>query len=232
MALRLSVFFLLVVLNATTNAQPIQILNDTSTAEGAKGETIAPQTYVVNRSDSNLQLFWKRGETEQPASWQNPGVCDKNACYNKTDSATFSLKPGDTGQLKINFYAYDKDFNGVTGSGELSIKIGLTGNQFLDAEEQTAYFAASTFSTGLNESSSAEMFKAYPNPVSDQLNLSFRKSGSHLVRLFNVLGKPVIEKEIRNQQGLLNMSTLDNGIYILRHKNNNGEEITKRIYKQ
>ena len=218
---------------STLNAQPFRIAKDTAIAEGSSGEIIAPKTVVINNNSTDtLEFYWKRGASEQPEQWQNQGVCDKNACYTGTDSATFKLAPNDTGQLKINFYAYDEDFNGVSGSGELTVKVGLTGSQFPDAEEQTAYFSASTFSTGVDDGPSARELQTYPNPVDKRLNLKFQKPGSHTIRLFNVLGKAVTEKVIRNQKGFINMASLDNGIYILRVSNANGAKTTKRIYKR
>jgi hypothetical protein len=218
---------------STLHAQPFRIAEDTVTAQGPSGDIIAPKTVVINENSTDtLEFYWKRGASKQPEQWQNQGVCDKNACYTGTDSATFKLAPNDTGQLKINFYAYDENFNGVNGSGELLVRVGLTGNQFPDAEEQTTYFSASTFSTGFDDGQSASELRTYPNPVNNQLNLRFQKPGSHTVRLFNVLGKSVMEKEIRSQEGSVNMASLNDGIYILRVKGNNGAKTTKRIYKR
>lgn len=218
-----------------SSAQDVEILDDTSTAEGPSGEIIAPKTFVVNQDDSALELYWKRARTDIPNAWQNPGVCDKNACYDNADSATFRLEPGDTSQLKINFYAYDNDFKGVDGRGALTIEVGRVNVQDSSATNspQEAYFSGSAFNTGASGvSARAKALTAYPNPVQKKLNLRFQNPGQFQIRLFNVVGKPVRKMSLQGNVTTLSVSDLEPGVYILRYQTDSGKEGVKRIFKR
>jgi hypothetical protein len=217
------------------NAQTFTIKNDTSKARAEAGKTIAPKTIVINNSADTLNFYWKRKTSTIPSNWQNPGVCDKNACYNSADSATFSLAPDTSGQLKINFYARDTAFNPVEGKGNITIKVGLLSSGFPNVNPQTSYFEATTSGyVGLPESGIRSSFslETYPNPVKDQLNLSFRGQSKLRIKVFNVVGKQVIQKVLFNGDGTVNTQNLEDGVYILKYRSNQGNRGVKRFYKE
>lgn len=216
------------------SAQTFTIKNDTSTAKAAAGKTIAPKTVVINKSSDTLDFYWKRKASNIPSKWDNPGVCDKNNCYNSADSATFSLAPGKSGQLKINFYAYDTAFNPVEGKGSITIKVGLL-NSRPNVDPKTSYFEATTNGyvglpkSGINPSFSV---KTYPNPVQNQLNLRFKGRVKLRVRVFNVVGKQVIQKVLFKGNGTVNTRNLEDGVYLLKYRSNQGDKGVKRFYKE
>lgn len=215
-------------------AQTFTIKNDTSSAKAAAGKTIAPKTIVINKSADTLDFYWKRKASNIPSKWQNPGVCDKNACYNSADSATFSLAPDTSGQLKINFYARDTALNPVEGKGSITIKVGLLSSR-PNVDAKTSYFEATTSGyVGLPESriSSSFSLKTYPNPVKDQLNLSFTGQSKLRVKVFNVVGKQVIKKVLFASNGTINTQNLEDGVYILKYRSNQGNTGVKRFYKE
>ena len=76
----------------------------------------------------------------------------------------------------------------------------------------------------------------YPNPASKELNVSLRNLNSFenvKVEMFNVLGKKMLSKEISSTNTSINISELNNGIYMLRIINNNGELLlNKKVLKQ
>lgn len=217
------------------SAQTFTIKNDTSTSTGKAGETIAPKTVIINKSSDTLDFYWKRKVSNVPSQWQNPGVCDKNACYNSADSATFSLAPDTSGQLKINFYARDTAFKSVEGKGSIAIEVGLLGNNAPNVDPKTSYFEATTDGyVGLAQSrdKSAFSLQTYPNPVSDQLNLKFNEAVKLQVKVFNVVGKQVIQKVVDNGNGIVNTQSLENGVYVLKYRTEQGEEGVKRFFKK
>ncbi|WP_196893124.1 T9SS-dependent choice-of-anchor J family protein [Aureivirga marina] len=61
--------------------------------------------------------------------------------------------------------------------------------------------------------------KMYPNPVSDELNISFSAEGNYTVLLTDMLGKVIYKKEIKNAFGAYNhtipVSEYEQGNYIL-----------------
>ena len=216
-------------------AQPFTIQADTSTAEGEAGNIIAPKTEVINQTQDTISFYWKRKGSQQPGKWQNPGVCDKNQCYNNKDSATFSLAPQKAGQLKINFYAYDTGFKSVEGKGNLTVEVGVIDEAYPNAKPQATYFEAKTknFTSAQHapEKTPKEV-RTYPNPVQNKLNIDFGKQGTYHLQVFNVLGKPVIQKVLQGREGKINTRDLEKGVYVLQYQSANGRKGVKRFFKQ
>ncbi|MBI3134835.1 MAG: multicopper oxidase domain-containing protein [Bacteroidetes bacterium] len=68
-------------------------------------------------------------------------------------------------------------------------------------------------------------FKYYPNPVNDQLSFSTENPGS-MLRIMNLSGQLVLEKQIVNHNTLLDLSSLSKGIYLLTY-----DGISQKIVK-
>lgn len=60
-------------------------------------------------------------------------------------------------------------------------------------------------------------FKIYPNPVKDNLNLSYSKEITS-IKLFNLTGQKVLEKSINNTTAQINVSDLSSGTYFVEVK--------------
>lgn len=64
-------------------------------------------------------------------------------------------------------------------------------------------------------------FLVYPNPVSDELFISFPASFSEAkISLYNTLGQIVFERSIQNSDTLLSIETINSGIYLYKIKSN------------
>jgi hypothetical protein len=91
--------------------------------------------------------------------------------------------------------------------------------------------------TDISENGIENGFRVYPNPANNILNLSFEGVDGEKVRLFvyNQLGQVVIEKEFTGQSGMqseqINISGLQNGLYIIKIISGNNDQLTKRIIK-
>ncbi|MFY0483056.1 immunoglobulin domain-containing protein [Flavobacterium sp. PLA-1-15] len=68
----------------------------------------------------------------------------------------------------------------------------------------------------------------FPNPVKNVMNFK-AESFISTIELYNMLGQVVLQKNIQNQSGVLNMDTLPQGQYILRVKTLEAEENFKII---
>ena len=68
---------------------------------------------------------------------------------------------------------------------------------------------------GIEDESSKVDFLLYPNPASEQLNISFSNFQNQVVRIFNQEGRLVRELEINASEMELDVSTWSNGIYFL-----------------
>lgn len=92
---------------------------------------------------------------------------------------------------------------------------------------------------GINENSanSKNTVFAYPNPAENNINLVFRTSlaGSYQLKLVNVVGEVVFEKNLDAVVGLnkhsLNIEGFSKGVYLLSIKNDNTELKTKITVK-
>jgi len=75
---------------------------------------------------------------------------------------------------------------------------------------------------------STSSFTLYPNPAKDVINIkSNAQDEVSTVQVFNLLGKEVIQSEIKNNS--LDVSSLSNGIYMLKINSVKGNSITKKI---
>ncbi|HKK76472.1 MAG TPA: family 16 glycosylhydrolase [Saprospiraceae bacterium] len=74
--------------------------------------------------------------------------------------------------------------------------------------------------------------RVFPNPVSDLLNFS-SPSNSRItfVELFSLQGKQVLRRKIQNQQGQIDISQLERGMYLLKAIDEYGKTYTQKIMK-
>ncbi|WP_345200278.1 T9SS type A sorting domain-containing protein [Chryseobacterium ginsengisoli] len=76
--------------------------------------------------------------------------------------------------------------------------------------------------------SSKSSIKYYPNPVKNVLNYSAREIINDLT-IYDTTGKKVQDHKINSNQGSIDVSALNNGMYIISGKANNGTENFKII---
>jgi len=73
----------------------------------------------------------------------------------------------------------------------------------------------------------SELFKIYPNPAQNELNISINSSSNYHISLIDINGRLMVETE----SGLstkINTSAIANGIYIVRFTNNTTQQITHK----
>lgn len=217
----------------TVSGQSFTILKDSVKEMGEAGKTISPKTQIVNQSGRQIEFRWVRINTNIPQSWQRTGVCDKNKCYINADSATFKLAGNDSGLMKINFYAYDKDFNEEFGTGNIQIMVYPVGES--RAEAKTMYFEGETnTSSGIGDKTKKQSeARLFPNPVISQLNIEFSKEVNETATIFNVLGKPIKDIDIAGKKQIqISVEDLPNGTYFLKYQSRNNKTITKTFSKK
>ena len=73
-------------------------------------------------------------------------------------------------------------------------------------------------------------FSVYPNPTSDQLNLSAARTISK-VELFNLLGQRVLSNTVNASQKQLSISNLQNGVYLMEVTIDNAKQAFKIVKK-
>lgn len=90
------------------------------------------------------------------------------------------------------------------------------------------YFSGTS---GIDEESSENEIRVYPNPVRNSLSIDLRsKTGQKTeIEILDMAGRSMFSETI-NYFDNIDLSTLENGIYVLRINNNNGT-FTKKIVK-
>lgn len=114
--------------------------------------------------------------------------------------ATFwSAVPNLTAQQVVNFVRQSSDnFNAPTiqkGYGIPDFQLALTNALSLD-----------TIEANLN-------VVVYPNPAENQINFQLKGNNKGIVRLYDVLGQTILEKEISENNSSIAIQNLSNGIY-------------------
>jgi subtilisin family serine protease len=75
-------------------------------------------------------------------------------------------------------------------------------------------------------------FLVYPNPVSDELFISFPPNFSEAkISIYNALGQIILEKNIQNTNTLLSLQNINSGIYFYKIKSNSFAQTGKIIKK-
>lgn len=146
---------------------------------------------------------------------------------------------------KINSLRFANDTLGYAGSnagllaktvnGGLSWSIENSGT-INDITElyvfgDAAYFRTSSFNEGLYKNSAKiqgikentlkdENISIYPNPVSDILKISFeRELKNSVVVISNLLGQEILKQETSGSEIVLNLDSVNDGVYLLQVKN-------------
>jgi hypothetical protein len=178
-----------------------------------------------NTTDStDNQFTWFILEVAKQNGW-TIDFCDPANCIVNVGVGTqfdFSLNKGAVGIMKADFY-----YNGVSGSGSLTAVVRSKKNP---SNADTATFNATAWVTSVNEASSAKNIALYPNPVKNQLGISYQSTNELHMDIYNVLGVKVKSFTYTNTSGLIDISDLQNGVYFVRFADG-GKSFTKQFTK-
>ncbi len=72
--------------------------------------------------------------------------------------------------------------------------------------------------------------KAYPNPVTDLLSISYTEN-IHSVEVFNLLGQKIMDKAPNNTQVTINLSDVETGAYLVRVSSGKAQKTFKILKK-
>ena len=111
----------------------------------------------------------------------------------------------------------------------LSAKIYFATQTLDGCESNTSLAVIPTVTLGVNDFES-KAFSYYPNPVLDELNLSY-PHGLTRVKLFNVLGQRVYTKNLSANSAKIDMSNYKEGLYFMEVESNKSTKIIKVIKK-
>jgi len=96
--------------------------------------------------------------------------------------------------------------------GELSIETYTAQSSILTQGFQQTFFK--NFVTGITESTALEM-EVYPNPAEDRLYVRLLPEPEMYYVLLDLIGRPLLQQHITQQETLLNLSDLAPAMYLL-----------------
>jgi len=138
------------------------------------------------------------------------------------ENSETSTAPENVNQLRDPFVFEDDNdslYLFYTGCGEDAI--GVARLIYNDPLSSAIEYDKGTMST----------ITCYPNPVNDRLSLTVNAPYSGQYRLVNISGEIVSEGLISQQETIINMSALPQGVYLL-HTNHNGLTNTTKIIRK
>lgn len=89
-----------------------------------------------------------------------------------------------------------------------------------NASDTVDWWESDLDTTLSNEESTIDAINIYPNPTTDILNFKELSAGNHSISITDVLGKNIMKTTINSNDGL-NVSQLNNGIYIIKFEDSN-----------
>lgn len=105
----------------------------------------------------------------------------------------------------------------------------VTGTNSYGCSSGASYTENVSTCIGINEISGDEVFRVYPNPVSDKLFIEQDViSGAIEIEITDALGRCIIKESVTgNEKTCINTSSLQPGTYFLRINNGDGQKIIK-----
>ncbi len=82
---------------------------------------------------------------------------------------------------------------------------------------------------GLNEITTANGVKLYPNPTKGELNIEFNNDNAKNITVTDLMGRVVMATTLGNKKNNLSLTTLANGVYYVKIESNNSTEVVKVV---
>ncbi len=214
----------------SANARNTQILN--STPENS-GEYIVQMTLnnCSNRSDTvQATVFASPVATIIGDSIHIPGSTAVFNVNGEVGYTYFWIFGGNTGLINNTLYTNDKDSVIVFWKnleGELNVQLIIEDENGCQSKPDLMNVFV-TNSTGIN-SANKNILNIYPNPAKSELYVN-ASDGEYEV--FDALGKKVMQGKILSEKYLININSLENGIYFITIKNSTGNYWNKIVVEK
>ena len=163
----------------------------------------------------------------------NPTVVGQDIIIDLNGNPSISITPEDldNGSFDNCDYTISIDIDTFTMSGVYDIVLTIT-DSVNNSTSVTVTVTVTDNTLGVEENSfEIKNIKLYPVPTKDILNIKIPNNieKGHL-KLFDINGKLVMEKELENETSVLSLQNLQDGIYILKITIDN-KTISKRVIK-
>jgi peptidase C10-like protein/CUB-like protein/Spi protease inhibitor/type IX secretion system substrate protein len=172
--------------------------------------------------------------------------------YHNASNCLWNIKPDVANEITIHFLEFEteagkdvlKIYDGTDLLAELSgselpdpltayngsMFLTFSSNSTVTGNGWTAYYE--TDAVGQEELSAANEFQVYPNPTKDILTIRHNKIGQEaMLELFSIDGRMVISEKqnATNLESVLDLTTLDNGLYLLVITSKDNKQVQKII---
>ena len=145
--------------------------------------------------------------------------------------AEFELSYGAILTLITNPVTYEIEVQ-ISGETENDYTEPLTLSVFNHLmNDYTDYEITIDYSTSINSFTNEKFVTVYPNPTSKILNLEFTNDNINKLTILNITGKTIIERINIKQNEMIDLSSFECGIYIVKIQTDN-EIFTTKIVKE
>ena len=151
------------------------------------------------------------------------------AAYTGTCGSLVAITPGGCNDDNDDGLFSTVELTGLTPGATIYVGVWQYESIFGPAEPGQFQISAYSDSLGTNDLD-ASKFSAYPNPVSDFLNVHYT-DGISDVAVFNVLGQQVLKKKVNATESQLDMSALNPGAYFVKIQSGSKSETIKVLKK-
>jgi hypothetical protein len=211
--------------DASGSATVSVVLSDDGGTSDGGDDTFETQTFTITISNIYAISLTVQGESDESTIETNGGTLQLEVTVlpvNTTDnSITWSVTDG-TGSATI-------DENGLlTAVTDGTVTVTVYSNDGSTIEGTTEIIISNQLTTGLSNSSLANRFNIYPNPVAKEINIESHGIEIGEVSILDIKGN-LIKTFPSNEN--INVSDLEKGVYILRIQYENNI-INKRFIKE
>ena len=188
------------------------------TADPANPTDWVCHNIVRNQSGQNLELLWKREDAILPSDWES-FVCDNNQCY-----GSFMVTcPLDNPNILVAAQNMTADVHVYDNSKDGNAYIKLHVYEKEDtASKIIVDFLFNRESVGTNSIRNIKM-SYFPNPVTNSFQLNYN-TGIKRIEIIDLMGN-ILKSYRTDRSKSYDVSTLDNGYYLLRIINDEGNVI-------
>ncbi len=181
--------------------------------------------YIINTSGQKSTFIWQLSKGSMPNGWE-VNVSDKTTNYPaSTTNGSVEIEDGDSAIINIHL-------NPAMASGAAEVVISVVDQvDPFDIVEEKATFHV--WAVGVAEIDGAHPnMQFFPNPATNTLSLTTPITQPLYIEIYNSIGQLQLSHTISPQNPAIPVSTLPNGLYIVRYTNSSGNTISQKIKKE
>lgn len=185
-----------------------------------------------NIGTDTITLQWMIIADSAAPGWTYTGYCDRNICYGfgVGESHSFKLVPNGTSILEIHLAT---GCNPGFGYAKVLIwNVADSANSVKQVYYPITVTQSAACANGISEVEAPQV-SFYPNPVRSQLRLTLSQNVSNgQIDIYNLIGSRVYSQSINSTTKDMDLTGLDNGIYVARISDNGRIIATKKFTKE